>query len=312
MSETTRVTIIDVSPRDGLQNEAAILSVAQKIELCDRLADTGVQEIEFGSFVSPKAVPQMAGTDEVFTKLEKRPGIRYLGLVPNMRGYDISRACGVTDVRLVVAATEPLHQANFRRPIAESLADHALIIERAKADGVSIEGVIGGSFGDPFKGPTSVDEVLRCVDHYYANGVRSITVADTVGMGTPLQIRAVIKAVQSRYPDITLGTHLHDTRSTGLANLVTAIELGVLRHDSAMGGTGGCPFAPKAGGNICTEDVVHMLYGMGIETGIDLDSMIRSSLWLEEQLGKTLPSKLIKADPVYPKFKTSQPMPALA
>jgi (R)-citramalyl-CoA lyase len=229
-----------------------------------------------------------------------------------MRGYEIALACGVKNVRLVVAATEPLHQANFRRPIAESLADHTLIIERAKNDGVIIEGVIGGSFGDPFKGPTSVDEVLRCVDHYYANGLRSITVADTVGMGTPVQIRAVIKSIQSRYPDITLGTHLHDTRSTGLANLVAAIDLGVLRHDAAMGGTGGCPFAPKAGGNICTEDVVHMLYGMGIETGIDLDSMIQSSLWLEEQLGKTLPSKLIKADPVYPTFKTSQPMPVLA
>ncbi|MCS7002532.1 MAG: hydroxymethylglutaryl-CoA lyase [Dehalococcoidia bacterium] len=306
------VTLIDVSPRDGLQNEPEVLSVDQKIALVERLAAAGLAEIEVGSFVSPKAVPQMAGTDEVFRRMRRQPHIRYHALIPNMRGYELAVAAGATSVRTVVAASKPLHEANFRRTIAESLADHVGIIERARADGVALEAMIGGSFGDPFVGPTSVDDVLRCVDHYYQHGVKAIGVADTVGMGTPKQIAAVITAIQRRYPDVQLTTHFHDTRSAGFANILTALDLGVTRHDAALGGTGGCPFAPKAGGNICLEDLVNMLNGMGIETGIDLDALIDAARWLQDVLGKPLPSKMLKSGPVYPVFRPTAAAPVTA
>jgi isopropylmalate/homocitrate/citramalate synthase len=312
MNIPSKVTLIDVSARDGLQNEAEILTPAQRAELVQRVSATGLPELEFGSFVSPKAVPQMAGADEVFRTIVRNPAVRYHGLVPNMRGYENAVAAGVTDVRLVVAASAPLHEANFRRTIDESLADHTQIVARAHQDGVHIEAVIGGSFGDPFVGPTPVSAVMHCVDHYYAIGVRDVTVADTVGMGTPKQVAEVITTIQRTYPDLTIGTHFHDTRNTGFANVLTALDLGVLRHDASLGGTGGCPFAPKAGGNICLEDLVQMLYGMGVDTGIDLDGLIESARWLQGVLGKPLPSRMLKAGPVYPVFKPVSATPAAA
>ncbi len=311
MNAPPAITLIDVGPRDGLQNEPETLTVDQKVEMIDRLVAAKVPEIEAGSFVSPKAVPQMAGSGDVFRNIDRDPGVRYLALVPNQRGYDDAVKAGVDYVRLVVAAAEPLHQANFRRTIAESLDDHRGIISQAQSDGVTVEAVIGASFGDPFTGPTPISDVMRIVAFYYDCGIRDIGVADTIGMGTPKQIHDLIASIQSEYPDVVIGTHFHDTRGTGLANVIAAMDLGVTRYDAAVGGTGGCPFAPRAGGNICSEDLVHMLYGMGIDTGIDLDQMIETARWLEGALGKTLPSKLIKADPVYPVFKPSTPVPVL-
>lgn len=312
MNIPSRVTLIDVSPRDGLQNEPEVLEVAQKVELVNRMTAAGLPELEFGSFVNPKQVPQMAGAAEVFQQITRSPAVRYHGLVPNMKGYQNALDAGVRSVRLVVAASSPLHEANFRRPIKDSLADQSEIIARARQDGVHVEAVIGGSFGDPFIGPTPVKDVMAVVDHYYANGIREISVADTVGMGTPKQVADVITAIQRTYPDVTLGTHFHDTRGTGFSNVITALDLGVTRHDASLGGTGGCPFAPKAGGNICLEDLVHMLTGMGVETGVNLDSLIESAFWLQDILGKPLPSKLLKADPVYPVFKMSKAASAIA
>ncbi len=303
------ITLVEVGPRDGLQNEPEHLTVDQKVELIERLQAARVPEMEFGSFVSPRAVPQMAGTDEVFARITKRPDVVYHALVPNMKGYENARDAGVTHVRLVVAAAEPLQQANFRRTIQESLDDHSVIIGRAREDGVHVEAVIGASWGDPFVGPTPISDVMRCVSHYYAQGIREICVADTIGMGTPRQVHDLIATIQREYPDVVIGTHFHDTRGTGLANVLTALELGVTRYDAAVGGTGGCPFAPRAGGNICSEDLVHMLYGMGVETGVDFDALVETARWLEGVLGKTLPGKMLKADPVYPVFRSSQPEP---
>lgn len=302
----TKVTIIDVTPRDGLQNEAAMLNLEQKSDLMRRLIAAKLPAIEFGSFVSPKAVPQMAGSSELFTAMDRPVDVQFPGLVPNMRGYENALAAGVSYVRLVVAASDKLHEANFRRSIDESLADHTQIIQRAANDGTKIEAVIGGCFGDPYTGPTPVGKVMHVVDHYYKDGIRDIAVADTVGMGTPAQIREVIKAIQATYPDVTIGTHFHDTRGTGLANVLAALDLGIRRFDSAVGGTGGCPFAPKAGGNIVTEDLVHMLYGMGMDTGINIDILVETALWLEDALGRPLPGKMEKADPVYPVFRPSR------
>jgi isopropylmalate/homocitrate/citramalate synthase len=303
------ITLIEVGPRDGLQNEAEILSVEQKVDLIERLQAANVPEMEVGSFVSPKAVPQMAGTDEVYAAISKKPGLIYHALVPNQRGYENARAAGISNIRLVVAAAEPLHQANFRKTIQESLDEHSGIIEQAKADGIAVEAVIGASWGDPFVGPTPISDVMRCVAHYHQQGIRDISVADTIGMGTPKHVHDLISTIQSEYPDVIIGTHFHDTRGTGLANVLAALELGVTRFDAAIGGTGGCPFAPKAGGNICSEDVVHMLYGMGVDTGIDFDRMVHTAKWMEEVLNKPLPSKMIKADPVYPVFRSSQKVP---
>ena len=305
MSLPKSITLVEVSPRDGLQNESVALTVNQRVELINRLASANVPAIEFGSFVSPKAVPRMAGADEVFSRIDKSHNVVYHALVPNQRGYENSKSAGVKHVRLVAAAAEPLHQANFRRPIDESLADHVNIVSQARQDGIEIEAVVAGALGDPFIGLVSVEDVMRLVNRYYESGVRTISVADTVGMGTPKQVFDVIEAMRTKYDDITIGVHFHDTRGTGLANALTALELGVTQFDASVGGTGGCPFAPKATGNISSEDLVHMLAGMGIETGVDLDKLIETGLWLQGLLGKTLPGKLLKAKPVYPVFHRS-------
>ncbi len=303
MTWPARVTLIDVGPRDGLQNEAQTLAVDQRVELIERLIDAGLKAIEFGSFVSPKAVPQMAGTSEVFARVRRRPDVTYYALVPNLRGYEDARAAGVTEIRLVISASEPLHRANFRRSRAESLAEQQPIIERAAAEGARVEATLGGCLGDPFVGPTPVEDVLGVVDAYYQLGIRVATVADTVGMATPKQVYDLIRAIQDKYPDLELGVHLHDTRNTGLANILIALEEGIRRIDAAIGGSGGCPFAPKAGGNVCTEDVAHMLAGMGIETGVDVTKLVETTHWLEGLLGHELGSKVAKAGPVWPAYE---------
>ncbi len=306
MTTSRDVTLTDVSPRDGLQIEAVVLSVGQKVELVNRLSAAGIPAIEVGSFVSPQAVPQMAGTDEVFAKIDLLSSTTYHALVPNRRGYDDAKDAGVKSIRLVVGASEPLHQANFRRSIRESLDAQTSVIEAASREGVAVEAIIAGALGDPYVGPTPIGGVLNVIRHYYEHGVRTMTVADTVGMGTPGQVRELIKAVRSGYPDVVLGAHFHDTRGTGLANVLAALELGIAHFDAAVGGTGGCPFAPKAGGNICFEDLLHMLEGMGVSTGVNLDAVIRTAQWLEGVLGRELPGKLLKADPVYPSFRPAE------
>jgi (R)-citramalyl-CoA lyase len=295
------VTIIDVAPRDGLQNEPEILAPAVRAELVTRLLAAGVPCVEVGSFVNPQQVPQMAGAAEVVTRLlphgDQAPRTAQLtALVPNSRGYQLAVAAGLRHVRLVLAASERLNQANFKRSVAESLADFTQIAADAVRDGVRFGVAIGAAFGCPFTGHVPAERVLAIAAQLTALGAHEIILADTTGMAVPSQVRAVCAAL----PDTALRTiHLHNTRNTGYANAYAALEAGVTRFDAALGGIGGCPFAPRAVGNLATEDLVHMLNGMGVQTGIDLAALLETSDWLSTQLGKPLPALVGKAGPVY-------------
>jgi (R)-citramalyl-CoA lyase len=326
----THITIVDVSPRDGLQNEPEILPIAVKVELIERLAAAGLPRIEIGSFVNPKQTPQMAGTAEVASALQQvaigdsrfAPGgsslqsfndaqdtslisNRFTALAPNMRGYELAVAAGLRHVRLVLAVSESLNQANFRRSVAESLADFARIAERAQADKIAFGVALGASFGCPFEGNVPPERVLELAQQMLALGADEIVLADTTGMAVPTQVESLCKSARQMIPvNCTLTVHFHNTRNTGYANAYAALQAGITSFDASLGGIGGCPFAPKAVGNIATEDLVHMLNGMGVETGIDLVRLIETSDWLSERMGKPLPALVGKAGPVFEQTQT--------
>lgn len=303
------VIITDVSPRDGLQNEPEILPVAAKVELIERLLAAGAPRVELGSFVNPKQVPQMAGTAEVAAGLAARGHDltrRFTALIPNMRGYELAVAAGLRHVRLVLAASEGLNQANFKRSVADSLADFAQIAARARAEGVGFGVAIGASFGCPFEGHVPPERVLQIAAQLAALGADEVVLADTTGMAVPTQVAALsAQALGQLAGGPTLVIHLHNTRNTGYANAYAAWLAGVRSFDAALGGIGGCPFAPRAVGNIASEDLVHMLNGMGAPTGIALPALIESSAWLGAQLAKPLPALVGKAEPVYPEVVRS-------
>ena len=305
---TKTITIIDVSPRDGLQNEDVILKPNIRAELVKKLAAAGVPRIEIGSFVHPKVVPQMAGADQVAAELPLADsGRKYTALIPNMKGYELAAKAGLQHVRLVLAASEGLQQANFKRSVAESLADFKQIAQQAQADGIPFGVAIGASFGDPFDGEVPVENVLNIARELAYLGADEITLADTTGMAVPTQVenvcRQVIGLLSESWPDLEIGVHLHNTRNTGYANAFAAVQAGIRPFDSSLGGIGGCPFAPKAQGNIATEDLVHMLNGMRYETNIDLNALIEVSAWLSGEMSKTLPALIGKAGPVYERVR---------
>jgi (R)-citramalyl-CoA lyase len=302
-----RIHITDVAPRDGLQNEPEILPVATKVALIRRLLAAGVPRVEIGSFVNPKQVPQMAGTAEVAAALLSEPlplhpwgGYRLTALAPNMKGYELAVAAELRHVRLVFAASEGLNQANFKRPVADSVADLSAIARRANREGVSVGVAIGASFGCPFDGAVPPERIVELAKHFAALGVSEIVLADTTGMAVPTQVEALCRAVLRSLHDGPLITlHLHNTRNTGYANAYAALQSGIYSFDSSLGGIGGCPFAPRAVGNIATEDLVHMLNGMSYPTAIDLPTLIDHSAWLSTQMGKPLPALVGKAEPVF-------------
>lgn len=301
------IQITDVAPRDGLQNEPEILPVAAKVALIRRLLAAGVPRVEIGSFVNPKQVPQMAGTAEVAAELLSEPlpphpweGYRLTALVPNMKGYELAVAAGLRHVRLVFAASEGLNQANFKRPVAQSVEELGAIIRRAKSEGVGVGVAIGASFGCPFDGAVPPERVVELAKQFATLGVGELVLADTTGMAVPSQVETLCRAVLRPLHDGPLITlHLHNTRNTGYANAYAALQAGIYSFDSSLGGIGGCPFAPRAVGNIATEDLVHMLNGMSYPTAIDLPAMLEHSAWLGEQMGKPLPALVGKAGPVF-------------
>ena len=299
-------TIIDVAPRDGLQNEPEILPVATRVELIKRLVQAGIPRIEIGSFVNPKQVPQMANMPEVCAALMEDGADtlhkRYTALIPNMRGYELAVQSGLRHVRLVLAASEALNQANFRRSVDSSLEDFASIAARAHADNINFGVAIGASFGCPFEGQVSPERVHDIAQRLIELGADEIVLADTTGMAVPTQVSHVgtqIRELTDRTETTTIGVHFHNTRNTGFANTYAALQAGITNFDASLGGIGGCPFAPRAVGNIATEDLVHMLNGMGITTDINLDTLITSSTWLGEQMEKTLPALVGRAGPIY-------------
>ena len=290
-----RVTICEVGPRDGLQNEPTPIAAEDKIRFCDLLSDAGVPILEATSFVSPKAVPQMADADEVFRRIRKDPGRTYLVLCPNERGLDRALAAGVRAIAVFTAASEAFAQANIRMSVDESIATFANVVRRAKADGLWVRASVSTAFGCPFQGKVPVADVVRVCEQLLALGVDEVSVADTIGVGTPNQVAELVPALLEAVPLERLGLHFHDTRGTALANTLAALAYGVHIFDTSAGGLGGCPFAPGATGNCATEDLLYVLHGMGIETGIDLDKVRAASRFIASKLGRPLASRAYTA-----------------
>jgi hydroxymethylglutaryl-CoA lyase/(R)-citramalyl-CoA lyase len=289
------VTLIvsDVGPRDGLQNEAKSLEPAVRAELCDRLAASGVKRIEAASFVNPSLVPPMAGAEDVMSLLHRKRGTTYAGLVLNEKGYERALAAGVDEMHYAFAATDSFGQRNQNATIEQGLKTALALVARARSDRMPITVTLSVAFGCPFEGPVPAKLVLAIVEALMRVPADEICLADTIGVGVPSQVRELVRGARSL--GATVGAHFHNTRNTGYANAVAALEEGAVSLDASVGGAGGCPFAPKATGNIATEDLVYLLRGLGVATGIDLDSLIETSRWLGGQLGKELPGMVARA-----------------
>ncbi len=289
------VRVVEVGARDGLQNEKAIVPTATKVELIDRLSATGLRTIEATSFVSPKWVPQLADAAEVFASIDRKPGVGYPVLVPNLQGYERARAVGAEEVAVFTAASEAFNRKNINASIDESIDRFMPVIERARADGVKVRGYVSTVLGCPYQGDVPVDDVVRVAARMHALGCYEISLGDTIGIGTPAKARAMLHAVAAVVPMSALAVHFHDTRGQALANILACLEEGVAVVDSSVSGTGGCPYAKGATGNVATEDVVYMLEGMGVATGVDLARLIETGLWLSAQLGRETSSRVARA-----------------
>jgi isopropylmalate/homocitrate/citramalate synthase len=287
------VAVCDVGPRDGLQNEARTLEPAVRADLCDRLAAAGLKRIEAASFVNPKLVPQMAGPEDVMAALHRKPGVSYAGLVLNDKGYERAVAAGVDEVHYAFAATDEFGRRNQNATTDEGLKTALALVARARSERMPITVTVSVAFGCPFEGPVPPERVLQIVEHLMAVPPDEICFADTIGVGVPSQVKELVGG--ARRLGATVGAHFHNTRNTGYANAVAALEEGAVSLDASVGGAGGCPFAPKATGNIATEDLAYLLRGMGIDTGIDIDALIETSQWLGAQLGKELPGMVARA-----------------
>jgi (R)-citramalyl-CoA lyase len=288
-----RVQIVDVGPRDGLQNEEKILPPEVRADLCDRLAAAGLPRVEAASFVNPKRVPQMAGAEEVMAAINRNPGTSYAGLVLNEKGYERAVQAGVDEVRYAFPVTETFARRNQNTTVIDATNLAEKLTERARLDGVRVSVTLSAAFGDPFEGKVEPGRVLDIAERVSEAAPDEIVLADTIGVGVPSQVRELVEGTL-RF-GTTVGCHFHDTRNTGMANAVAAVESGATVLDASVGGTGGCPFAPRATGNIATEDLVYLLHGMGHETGIDLDALIDVAAWMAQQLGKELPGQVYKA-----------------
>jgi hydroxymethylglutaryl-CoA lyase len=295
MNTSNHVRIVEVGPRDGLQNEKAMLAAAVKIELIDRLSATGLVTIEATSFVSPKWLPQLADAAEVFRGIRKAPGVVYPVLVPNLQGYERAREVGATEVAVFTAASEAFNQKNINASIDESIERFVPVMERARADGVAVRGYVSTVLGCPYQGEVPIADVVRVARKLHELGCHEISLGDTIGVGTPSKAREMLRAVASEVPMSALAVHFHDTYGQALANILSCLEEGVRVVDSAVSGTGGCPYAKGATGNVASEDVVYMLHGMGMSTGVNLDTLIETGAWLARQLNKETASRVTRA-----------------
>jgi hydroxymethylglutaryl-CoA lyase/(R)-citramalyl-CoA lyase len=287
------VTVFDVGPRDGLQNEPDVLAPAVRAEIVDRLVGAGLRGVEVASFVDPRRIPQMAGAEDVVSMIERPEGVVMAGLALNERGYERLAACHLDEVRFAFGATESFNRRNQNSPVEESLAAAERIVERARADRITATVNISVAFGCPFEGRVEEADVLRLAERVAESRPDMILLADTIGVAVPGQVRSLVaKTVELGIP---VGGHFHNTRSTGYANALAALEAGATVLDSSVGGLGGCPFAPRATGNVATEDLVYLLHGEGIETGVDLDALIAVAEWLEELLGRRLEGQVYRA-----------------
>ncbi|HET9730566.1 MAG TPA: hydroxymethylglutaryl-CoA lyase [Acidimicrobiia bacterium] len=291
----TAVDIREVGPRDGLQNESPV-PIADRVHLIDALSATGLRRIEAAAFVSPTAIPPMAGAAEVMASITRRDGIEYSALVPNPKGAQLAIDAGVDAIELVVSASETHNRKNVNRSVAESLIGGHEVVEIGHAGGVTVEGIISTAFGCPYEGDIAPERVAQLAGHLVDAGVDRLSFGDTTGMATPRRVDDLLDALERARIDVTaIGLHFHDTRGTALANVLAALDRGVTHFDASVGGLGGCPYAPGASGNAVTEDLVHMLHDMNIETGIDLDALVGCAQLAAEIVQRELPSALLHA-----------------
>jgi hydroxymethylglutaryl-CoA lyase len=287
--------IVEVGPRDGLQNEKSIVPTEAKVEFITALGDAGLRTIEAGAFVSPKWVPQMADTAEVYRSIPKDPGVDYPVLVPNARGLDRAMEAGVRSIAIFTAASETFNKRNINMSIDESFANFAEIVPRALGEGMKVRGYVSCSFGCPYEGPIAPEKVLEVTARLLDLRCYEVSIGDTIGVGTPLQVQGVIGMLLQVVPAARLAMHFHDTRGTALANTLAALEMGISTFDASAGGLGGCPYAPGASGNLATEDLVYMLDGMGVPTGVDLSRLVAASSIIAPFLDHPLPGKYLQA-----------------
>jgi hydroxymethylglutaryl-CoA lyase len=291
-----RISVREVGPRDGLQNEDPV-PTEDKVELIDRLSATGVTRIEAVSFVRPAAIPQMADAEEVWKRITRAPSVRYSALVPNLHGAARALDSGLAEIEAVVSASDTHNRKNVNRGTEESLDDIAVIIDQAHQRGAACQVIVSTAWGCPYEGDVPVSRVIGVAGRAIADGADSISFGDTTGMATPRRVRELVGGFRDAHPDIPLNLHFHNTRGTGLANVLAALELGVADFDASVGGLGGCPYAPGATGNIATEELVHMVEDMGVATGIDLAAMIDAAADAERIIGRQLPSQVLRAGP---------------
>ncbi|MCG8380615.1 MAG: hydroxymethylglutaryl-CoA lyase [Gammaproteobacteria bacterium] len=295
MSFPTHVKIVEVGPRDGLQNEATPITVEQKVTLIERLADAGLSVIESGSFVSPKWVPQMANSDDVLARINRRPGVTYPVLTPNKKGFMDALESQVTEVAVFAAASETFSLKNINCSIDESLTRFEPVLESAEKHGIKVRGYVSCVLGCPYDGEVDPSVVAEVAHKLYQMGCYEVSLGDTIGTGTPLKAQAMIRSVSERVPVEKLAAHFHDTYGQALANIFAVMALGVATIDSSVAGLGGCPYAKGASGNLATEDLVYMLNGMGIETGVNLEKLMAASAYISGVLGKPAHSKVALA-----------------
>lgn len=295
---SVKVQIVEVGPRDGLQNESAIVPAEAKIALIHKLLDAGLERIEASSFVNPRWIPQLADAEEVLRGIlpVEKKGVQISALVPNVRGLERARQCGLDEIALFMSASESHNRKNINKSIAETFPVLAEVAKEALALGMRVRGYVSTVFGCPYEGDVPVDNSRRVTDALLEMGVYEVSLGDTIGVATPKQVHEIFAELVKDVTTERLAGHFHDTRGTGLANVVAALEEGIRTFDSSIGGLGGCPYAPGAAGNISTEDLVYLLHGMGYETGVDLNRLTEAGAYIQEQLGRELSSKVLKAN----------------
>jgi isopropylmalate/homocitrate/citramalate synthase len=289
------VRVVEVGGRDGLQNEAKVVSTDDKVGFLERLGAAGLETIEVGSFVRPDRIPQLTDTAEVFRRLTRRPGVRYVALVPNEKGLERALETGVRDIAIFTAASNTFNLKNINMTIDESIAAQRPVVERAKREGMWVRGYVSTCFGCPYEGKVAPERVRDVAVMLDAMGVDEISLGDTIGVATPRQVEAVVGLLLEKMAVAKLALHFHDTRGTALANVLAGLGAGVAVFDSSAGGLGGCPYAPGASGNLSTEDLLYMLDGMGVETGVSLDKVVEASRFIAKALGRDLPSRYLQA-----------------